>query len=70
MNSTSLRIAHRPARTVRPNAETSRSAGAAGGSSERRAGIVFTEPLEFAELAEWVGKRLEVASLKASYSHK
>ena len=37
--------------------------------SDRKAGIVFTESLEFAELAEWVGKRLEVASLKASYKH-
>lgn len=35
--------------------------------SDRRAGIVFDKPLEFAELAEWVGKRLELASLKASY---
>ena len=35
--------------------------------SERRAGIVFDQPLEFEELAEWVGKRLELASLKASY---
>ncbi|MFL6784823.1 MAG: PilZ domain-containing protein [Sphingomicrobium sp.] len=35
--------------------------------SERRAGIVFDQPLEFNELAEWVGKRLELASLKASY---
>ena len=35
--------------------------------SERRAGIVFDKPLDFEELAEWVGKRLEVASLKASY---
>jgi hypothetical protein len=35
--------------------------------SERRAGIVFDRPLEFDELAEWVGKRLELASLKASY---
>ena len=35
--------------------------------SDRRAGIVFDEPLEFAELSEWVGKRLELASLKASY---
>lgn len=34
--------------------------------SDRRAGIVFNKPLEFEELAEWVGKRLEVASLKAS----
>jgi hypothetical protein len=35
--------------------------------SERRAGIVFDKPLEFDELSEWVGKRLELASLKASY---
>jgi len=35
--------------------------------SERRAGIVFDQPLEFNELSEWVGKRLELASLKASY---
>jgi hypothetical protein len=35
--------------------------------SDRRAGIVFNKPLDFEELAEWVGKRLEVASLKASY---
>jgi hypothetical protein len=35
--------------------------------SERRAGIVFKKPLDFEELAEWVGKRLEVASLKASF---
>ena len=34
--------------------------------SERRAGIVFDKPLSFEELAEWVGKRLEMASLKAS----
>ena len=34
--------------------------------SDRRAGIVFKTPLGFEELAEWVGKRLEVASLKAS----
>ena len=33
--------------------------------SERKAGIVFEQPLEFDELAEWVGKRLELASLKA-----
>jgi hypothetical protein len=37
--------------------------------SERRAGIVFDRPLEFDELAEWVGKRLELASLKASYKN-
>jgi hypothetical protein len=35
--------------------------------SDRRAGIVFDKALEFDELAEWVGKRLELASLKASY---
>jgi hypothetical protein len=35
--------------------------------SDRRAGIVFTQALDFDELAEWVGKRLELASLKASY---
>jgi hypothetical protein len=28
---------------------------------------VFDRPLEFDELSEWVGKRLELASLKASY---
>ena len=35
--------------------------------SDRRAGIVFDRELEFQELSEWVGKRLEMASLKASY---
>jgi hypothetical protein len=35
--------------------------------SDRKAGIVFDEQLTFEELAEWVGKRLELASLKASY---
>ena len=35
--------------------------------SDRRAGIVFDQPLAFEELAEWVGKRLELASLKAAY---
>ena len=35
--------------------------------SERRAGVVFDEPLSLDELAEWVGKRVELASLKASY---
>jgi hypothetical protein len=35
--------------------------------TERRAGIVFDKPLEFEELAEWIGKRLELASLKAAY---
>jgi hypothetical protein len=37
--------------------------------SDRGAGIVFDEPLEFEELAEWVGKRLELASLKAAYQN-
>lgn len=32
---------------------------------DRRAGIVFDEELRFEELAEWVGKRLELATLKA-----
>jgi hypothetical protein len=35
--------------------------------SDRRAGVVFDKPLEFDELSEWVGKRVELASLKASY---
>ena len=35
--------------------------------SDRRAGIVFDRALDFDELSEWVGKRLELASLKASY---
>ena len=35
--------------------------------SDRKAGIVFDNPLSFDELAEWVGKRLELASLKAAY---
>lgn len=30
------------------------------------AGIVFKRPLSFDDLAEWLGKRIEVASLKAS----
>ena len=34
---------------------------------DRRAGIVFDAPLDFDELSEWVGKRLELASLRASY---
>ncbi|MGN6058042.1 MAG: PilZ domain-containing protein [Sphingomicrobium sp.] len=34
---------------------------------DRRAGIVFDKALDFDELAEWVGKRLELASLKAAY---
>jgi hypothetical protein len=37
--------------------------------SERRAGVVFEKPLDFDELAEWVGKRLELASLKAAYKN-
>lgn len=35
--------------------------------SDRRAGIVFDQELSFEELAEWIGKRLEMASLKAAY---
>lgn len=35
--------------------------------SDRKAGIVFHKPLDFDELAEWVGKRLELASLKATF---
>ena len=35
--------------------------------SEGRAGVVFNEPLTLEELADWVGKRVEMASLKASY---
>jgi hypothetical protein len=38
--------------------------------SDRKAGIVFDEPLSFEELAEWIGKRLELASLKASFRSK
>ena len=38
--------------------------------SDRKAGVVFDEPLKFEELAEWVGKRLELASLKASYKQQ
>ncbi len=38
--------------------------------SDRRAGIIFDRPLEFEELAEWVGKRLELASLKAAYQRQ
>ena len=34
---------------------------------DRKAGIVFDQTLPFEELAEWVGKRLELASLKATY---
>jgi len=37
--------------------------------ADRRAGIVFDKALEFDELTEWVGKRLELASLKASYKN-
>ena len=35
--------------------------------ADRKAGIVFDKELTLEELAEWVGKRLELASLKASY---
>jgi hypothetical protein len=35
--------------------------------SERVAGIVFDKALEFDDLSEWIAKRLELASLKASY---
>jgi len=38
--------------------------------NERKAGIVFDKPLDFDELSEWVGKRLELASLKASYKNR
>jgi hypothetical protein len=34
--------------------------------SERKAGIVFDQPLKFEELAEWIAKRLEMATLKAA----
>src|SRR5687768_2861045 len=34
--------------------------------SDRKAGIVFEQPLKFEELAEWIAKRLEMATLKAS----
>ena len=34
--------------------------------SDRRAGIVFDQALDFDELAEWCGKRLEIANLQAS----
>jgi hypothetical protein len=37
--------------------------------SERKAGIVFDKPMRFEELAEWIGKRLEMAALKASRKH-
>jgi hypothetical protein len=38
--------------------------------ANRRAGIVFDKELEFQELSEWVGKRLELASLKANFQPK
>ena len=38
--------------------------------SDRKAGVVFDQPLKFEELAEWVGKRLELASLKAAYKQR
>jgi hypothetical protein len=34
--------------------------------ADSKAGIVFDQPLKFEELAEWIGKRLEMATLKAS----
>ena len=34
--------------------------------ADRKAGIVFDQPLKFEELAEWIGKRLEMATLKAA----
>jgi len=34
--------------------------------SDRRAGIVFDQPLKFEELGEWIAKRLEMATLKAA----
>jgi hypothetical protein len=34
--------------------------------ADRKAGIVFDEPLGFEELSEWIAKRLELATLKAS----
>ena len=34
--------------------------------SDRKAGIVFDQPLKFEELAEWIAKRLEMATLKAA----
>ncbi|WP_265570964.1 PilZ domain-containing protein [Sphingomicrobium nitratireducens] len=34
--------------------------------ADRKAGIVFDKPLKFEELSEWIGKRLEVATLKAA----
>jgi hypothetical protein len=34
--------------------------------ADRKAGIVFDQPLKFEELAEWIGKRLELATLKAN----
>ena len=37
--------------------------------SDRKAGIVIDKPMKFEELAEWVGKRLELAALKASFKH-
>ena len=34
--------------------------------ADRKAGIVFDKALKFEELSEWMGKRLEVATLKAA----
>jgi len=39
--------------------------GSIAWSKGGKTGIVFDKPLKFEELAEWMGKRLEVASLKA-----
>jgi hypothetical protein len=39
--------------------------GAVRWHKDGHAGIVFKRPLAFEELAEWMGKRVEVASLKA-----
>jgi hypothetical protein len=36
---------------------------------DRRAGIVFDQPLDFDQLSEWVGKRLEIAALDATRPH-
>lgn len=39
--------------------------GAVRWHKDNYAGIVFDKPLTFAELAEWLGKRLELASLRS-----
>ena len=38
--------------------------------ADRRAGIVFDKPIKFEELAEWIGKRLEMAALKANHKRR